>query len=203
MYIGDSQIICEINRANSLIYIFFEVFWYDNMVPTKNLLCLLERVAKSMRLLFKQRLFSWFDSYDIYDEAGNTVYVVKGQLSWGHKLVIYDAYGNEVGMVVQKVLTFLPKFEIYKNGSYIGCLSKEFSFLTPHYNIDYNGWHIDGTIMEWDYSILDRSGYSIARVSKELFHMTDTYVIDVQDPGNALDALMFVLAIDAEKCSRN
>ena len=56
-----------------------------------------------MKLLFKQRLFSWFDSYDIYDEAGNTVYVVKGQLSWGHKLVIYDAYGNEVGMVVQKV----------------------------------------------------------------------------------------------------
>ena len=142
-----------------------------------------------MKLLFKQRLFSWFDSYDIYDEAGNTVYVVKGQLSWGHKLVIYDAYGNEVGMVVQKVLTFLPKFEIYKNGSYIGCLS--------------NGWHIDGTFMEWDYSILDQSGYSIARVSKELFHMTDTYVIDVQDPGNALDALMFVLAIDAEKCSRN
>ena len=47
-----------------------------------------------MKLLFKQRLFSWFDSYDIYDEAGNTVYVVKGQLSWGHKLVIYDAYGN-------------------------------------------------------------------------------------------------------------
>ena len=119
-----------------------------------------------MKLLFKQRLFSWFDSYDIYDEAGNTVYVVKGQLSWGHKLVIYDAYGNEVGMVVQKVLTFLPKFEIYKNGSYIGCLSKEFSFLTPHYNIDYNGWHIDGTIMEWDYSILDRSGYLIARFRK-------------------------------------
>ena len=107
------------------------------------------------------------------------------------------------GMVVQKVLTFLPKFEIYKNGSYIGCLSKEFSFLTPHYNIDYNGWHIDGTIMEWDYSILDQSGYLIARVNKELFHMSDTYVIDVQDPGNTLDALMFVLAIDAEKCSRN
>ena len=175
-----------------------------------------------MKLLFKQRLFSWFDSYDIYDEAGNTVYVVKGQfawenkhiiyytygnvkgqLSWGHKLVIYDAYGNEVGMVVQKVLTFLPKFEIYKNGSYIGCLSKEFSFLTPHYNMDYNGWHIDGTIMEWDYSILDQSGYQIAKISKELLRMTDTYVIDVQDPENALDALMFVLAIDAEKCSRN
>ena len=40
--------------------------------------------------------------------------------------------------------------------------------------------------MEWDYSILDQSGYLIARVNKELFHMTDTYVIDVQNPGNAL-----------------
>lgn len=24
-----------------------------------------------MRLLFRQRMFSWFDSYDIYDENGN------------------------------------------------------------------------------------------------------------------------------------
>ena len=32
-----------------------------------------------MRLNFKQRFFSWFDSYDIYDEAGNTVYTVEGQ----------------------------------------------------------------------------------------------------------------------------
>lgn len=156
-----------------------------------------------MKLLFKQRFFSWFDSYDIYDEAGNTVYVVKGQLSWGHKLVIYDAAGREIGMVVQRVLTFLPRFELYKNGVCVGCLSKEFTFLKPQYNIDYNGWHVDGSIMEWDYSILDRGSNLVATVSKELFHMTDTYVIDVRDPDDALDALMFVLAIDAEKCSRN
>ena len=31
-----------------------------------------------MKLLFKQRAFTWFDSYDIYDENENTVYVVKG-----------------------------------------------------------------------------------------------------------------------------
>ena len=29
-----------------------------------------------MKLLFKQRFFSWLDSYDIYDEAGNTVFTV-------------------------------------------------------------------------------------------------------------------------------
>ena len=36
-----------------------------------------------MKLLFKQRIFSWLDSYDIYDEMEQTVYVVKGQLAWG------------------------------------------------------------------------------------------------------------------------
>ena len=29
-----------------------------------------------MRLLFKQRFFSWFDSYDIYDDNGATVFTV-------------------------------------------------------------------------------------------------------------------------------
>lgn len=42
-----------------------------------------------MRMHFKQRFFSWFDSYDIYDEQGNTIYVVKGQLSCGHCLKMY------------------------------------------------------------------------------------------------------------------
>ena len=156
-----------------------------------------------MKLLFKQRLFSWFDSYDIYDEAGNTAYSVRGQLSWGHKLVIYDPYGNEVGTVVERVLTFLPKFEIYSGGRYLGCISKELSLFRPRYNIDYKGWHIDGSFMEWNYNIVDQSGYLVANITKELFRMTDTYVIDVNHAEDALYVLMFVLAIDAEKCSRN
>lgn len=155
-----------------------------------------------MKLLFKQRMFSWFDSYDIYSESGETLYTVKGQLSWGHCLKIYDRIGNEIGTVKERVLTFLPKFEIYLGENYMGCISKEFSFLRPKFNIDFNSWHVEGSFMEWDYSIVDGVGRSIASVSKELFRWTDTYVIDVADPKDALCALMLVLAIDAEKCSR-
>lgn len=156
-----------------------------------------------MRMYFKQRLFSWFDSYDIYDEWGNVLYVVKGQLSWGHCLKIFDTYGNEVGIVKERVITFLPKFEVYLRDRYLGCISKRFTFFKPQYDIDYNGWHIDGSFMEWDYKITDAMGGMVASISKELFHMTDQYVIDVSNPEDSLIALMFVLAIDAEKCSRN
>ena len=156
-----------------------------------------------MKLLFKQRFFSWFDSYDIYDESGNTIYVVKGQLSWGHCLKIFDRYGSEIGTVKERVLTLLPKFEIYEKNNYIGCISKEFTFIKQKYNIDFNGWHIDGSFMEWDYTIVDSHGNKIAEISKELLRMTDTYVLDISKPEDALYVLMFVLAIDAEKCSRN
>ena len=156
-----------------------------------------------MRLLFKQRMFSWFDSYDIYDESGNTVFIVKGELAWGHLLRIYDANGNELGCVKEKVLTLLPKFEMYLGDDYAGCIKKEFTLLKPRFDIDYNGWHVDGDWFEWDYSIFDAFCQQVATVSKEIWNWTDTYIIDVIDPKDALRALMLVIAIDAEKCSRD
>lgn len=156
-----------------------------------------------MKLHFKQRFFSWFDSYDIYDEDGEVFFTVEGKISWGHKLVIYDRRGNEIAMVQQEVLTLLPRFVLYIGGSLAGTMSKELSFFKPRYNIDFNGWYIEGNFMEWDYSIRDGSGAEIAVVSKELMHWTDQYVIETLYDEDALGALMVVLAIDAEKCSRN
>ena len=56
--------------------------------------------------------------------------------------------------------------------------------------------------MQWDYTVTEPSGGVAAKISKQLFNFTDPYVIDVSNPANALLALMTVLAIDAEKCSR-
>ena len=156
-----------------------------------------------MQLLFKQRFFSWFDSYDIYDAQGRTMFTVEGKMSWGHRLHILNADGEHIATVKQRVMTFLPRFELYEGEAYVGCITKEFSFFRPSFSVDCNGWAVDGDFMEWDYQIVDASGAVIATVSKELFHMTDTYVIDVVDPEDALHALMVVLAIDAEKDSRN
>lgn len=156
-----------------------------------------------MRLYFKQRFFSWFDSYDVYDENGNTVYTVEGKLSWGHCLHILNSGGDHIGTVQERVFTFLPKFELYEGGQYIGSIQKEFSFFRPRYDIDCFGWQVEGSFMEWDYTVTEPGGGVVAAISKELLNWTDTYSIDVADSRNALYALMLVLAIDAEKCSRN
>lgn len=155
-----------------------------------------------MRLLFKQRFFSWFDSYDIYNEDGSVAYTVEGQFSWGHCLHILDAAGNHIGTVQERVFSLLPKYEMYVGEEYVGSIQKEFTFFFPRYEIDCNGWQVDGDFMEWEYTVKTGCGALVAAISKELFQWTDTYTIDVADPADALCALMLVLAIDAEKCSR-
>lgn len=156
-----------------------------------------------MKLLFRQRFFSWFDSYDIFDEAGNTVYTVEGKLAWGHCLHILDASGTHIATLREEPLTlFFPTFHMFLGEEEIGTVTKEFTLFRPSFTVDYNGWTVEGDFFEWDYEITADERV-VASVSKELFRLTDTYEIDVRDAADALGALMVVLAIDAEKCSRS
>ena len=154
-----------------------------------------------MKLLFKQRFFSWFDSYDIYNEAGDTVYTVEGKLAWGHKLEIHDKDGNHIATLTERIFTFLPKFEMYVGGEYIGEIVKKFTLFKPAFEIGCYGYTVKGDFFEWDYQIMDGER-TVATIEKELLHFTDTYAIDVSDERDALASLMIVLAIDAVKCSQ-
>lgn len=156
-----------------------------------------------MKLLIKQRLFTWRDSYDVYDESGAARYTVKSELfSMGHQLHVYDRNQKEIGVIHQRLLAFLPAFEIEVDGICKGTIQKQFSLFKPRYEIDYNGWRVEGDIFGWDYDVY--SGASVVvHISKELLHWGDTYVIDFGNPADELDGLLLVLAIDAANCSQN
>ena len=121
----------------------------------------------------------------------------------GDKLHILNAQGGHIGTVKQVVLTFLPKFELYVGEQYVGSIHKEFTFFKPRFQVDCNGWQVEGDLWGWDYRIRDGYGRTVAAVSKELFNWTDTYSLDVADSRDALLVLMVALAIDAEKCSND
>ena len=101
-----------------------------------------------MRLLIKQRVFSWTDSYDVYDENENVKYFVKAEFfSLGHQLHIYDRNDRELGVIRQRLFTLLPAFEIEIGGQVKGEIRKQFSFFKPRYEIDYNGWRVEGDLL--------------------------------------------------------
>lgn len=155
-----------------------------------------------MKILFKQRLFSWFDSYDIYDENGDTLFTVRGILSWGHCLKIYDTSNNHIGTVKEEVFTFLPRFMMYVGNDLVGEINKEFTFFYPKFNLNCNGWVVNGNFMEWNYEVFDGNRI-VMKASKKWLNFSDTYEIEIFQEDDVLYSLMIVLAIDAAKCSDN
>lgn len=155
-----------------------------------------------MKLLIKQRVFSWSDSYDVYDEDGNIKYVVKSEVfSIGHQLHVYDADQKEIGIIHEKVFKLLPAFEIEVGGRTKGIIEKKFSFFKPNYEIDYNGWRVEGDFLGWNYDVYEGCS-AIIHIRKELFQWGDTYVIEYGNPEQELDGLLLVIAIDAANCSK-
>lgn len=155
-----------------------------------------------MKLLMKQRVFSWTDTYDVYDEAGNKKYFVKAELfRLGHQIHVFDVSGNEIGMIKQRLFTLLPSFDIVIGGHEFGNIQKEFTFFKPRYEIDYNGWRCEGDFLAWDYDVYAGCS-SVVHISKELFHWGDTYTINILNPEDEIPALMLVIAIDAANCTQ-
>lgn len=156
-----------------------------------------------MQLLIKQRVFSWTDSYDVYDENGDARYFVQAEfLTLGHQIHVYEkATGREVGSIHQRLLTFLPAFDIVVDGQEQGCVSKEFSLFTPKYHVDFRGWDVEGDLLGWDYQVY-QGDMEVMSISKEWLTWGDTYVLNFTNPAYEMPGLLLVLAIDAANCDK-
>ncbi|MBP3507478.1 MAG: hypothetical protein J6K43_13900 [Lachnospiraceae bacterium] len=155
-----------------------------------------------MKLLIKQRVFSWTDTYDIYDEFGNAKYFVKAEfLALGHQLHVYDAGLREIGRIQQRIISFLPTFDIATVNGIEGSIQKKFTLFHPEYEVNYNGYRVEGDFLGWEYDVYQGSSV-VMHISKELLNWGDTYVIDILNPRDEILGLMLVIAIDAANCSK-
>lgn len=150
-----------------------------------------------MKLYLKQKVFSWGDSFTVYDENGNDKYYVEGEIfSFGKKLHIYDLSGNELCFIYQKLMSFLPKYFISKNGFDVAQVVKNFTFFHQSYSVEGFGWVVEGDFFAHEYEISSGCG-TVAAVSKQWFTFGDAYEISTADGVNDVDALAVVLVIDA------
>lgn len=157
-----------------------------------------------MELLIKQRVFSWTDSYDVFDETADAKYFVKAELfSFGHQIHIYDKRtGQELGSVHQKLFALMPTYELVMDGRSVGIIRKKFTFLSQNYQVDYRGWDVEGDFLGWDYRVL-QGRQEIMSISKQWLSWGDTYTLRYSNPANEFPGLLLVIAIDAANCSHN
>lgn len=157
-----------------------------------------------MQLYICQRMFSWTDRYDVYDETGKARYEVKTEFfSFGHQIHVYDKQtGREVGAIHEKLLSLLPRFSLVVNGQHQGVVWKEFTLFRPRYHVDFRNWEVQGDLMGWDYRVVAGT-QQIMSIGKKIFNWTDAYVLRYDNPANELPGLLLVLAIDAANCTDN
>lgn len=149
-----------------------------------------------MKLYIQQKVFSFKDKFNVWDEAGNPKYYAEGEIfTLGKKLHVYDAAGNEAIFISQRLFRFLPTYEFSINGSAPAEMKKNFTFFRQEYSIPAYGLTVHGDFFAHEYEVF-RNGQSIATLSKQWFTFGDAYEINIADPSDELLALAAILVVD-------
>jgi len=152
-----------------------------------------------MKYRMREKIWSLGDSFTIQDEDGRDVFQVRGRaFSWGDKLSFQDLEGRELAFISQKLLSFKPRYELYRDGALFAEIVKEFSWLRKRFTLDVpgpNDYSIEGSF--WDHEfVFHRAGVEVARASKSYLSWTDSYGVDIADQEDAVAILATCVVID-------
>jgi uncharacterized protein YxjI len=153
-----------------------------------------------MRYLMKQKLFCFGDDFAIKNEAGDDVFFVDGKVfTIGQKLSFQDMHGKELAFIQQKLLSWGPTYEIYRDGELAAVVKKHlFTFFRCAFTVDVPGpddIEAQGSFLDMEYSFM-RAGQHVAEVSKRWFSFSDTYGVDIADGEDDVLLLASTVVID-------
>lgn len=160
-----------------------------------------------MRYLMKQKMFSLGGAFHIKNDQGQDVFQVEGKaFSFGHQLTFRDMSGNELAFIRQKLLSWGPTFEIYREGQLYAVVKKAlFSFFKHVFTIDVPG--PDDLVAEGDFWELEfafsRGDRVVAVVSRQWFSWADTYGVDIVDGEDDVIILASAVVIDMVRADSN
>ena len=151
-------------------------------------------MAVNMKMHQKVKL--GLEAYEVY--VGDTIkYNVKKKLlAAGADFDIFDAAGNKVGLVDQKVLNMVKTFDITLNGQKCGTVKKKFPALTKDMNYDARGWKLDGDALGMNFKFTDANKAVYATVKKKVLAVGDTYEISVANNSDELLVVALTVIID-------
>jgi uncharacterized protein YxjI len=151
-----------------------------------------------MKYKIRQKIFSLGDNFTVKNEYDEDILTVAGKIfSLGNKLKIYDLHDNELFYIEQRLFKLLPEYFIYKEGSEVAHLKKEFSFFKPKININsyFGTFSIEGDVIHHNFFI-SQDGIQVAEVSKKLFSFTDDYTLELFIDNNTDFLITLVIVID-------
>ena len=151
-----------------------------------------------MRFKLNSKLLSLTSNFQIRDESDRLAFVAEGKfLSWGHDLTIRSADGTEVARIQQKLMNWLPTFDLSIHGKPFAVISREFSWFKKKFKLDVpgpNDYEIDGDFWNYEYQFR-RRGRTVAMVSRKMFSLTGVYGVDIIPDEDIVSILATVVVV--------
>ncbi len=153
-----------------------------------------------MKLYIQERLFSWTDTFDVYDENYQAKYFCRNEaFRLAHHLHVYDANEREIGAIHERAFKFLDHLDIEIDGAIVGSITRQPAFFKSSYHVDFMNWTIEGDLFSWNYHIYENER-QIMHIYRDAWRFKDFYTLEFDDPADEIYGLLLVLAIDAANC---
>lgn len=149
-----------------------------------------------MKMYFENKIITWFDSFDVFDEIGRRLFRVKANSQGKKRLKVYDLglRGKSVA-TIKKCDDNYPGVEIKHGSSFVSVVNKFLSNVYRLFDLGFLGWCARGDFEHGNFSLFDANNRTIASVYAERSFNSAMRCIDAL-PEFYLHSLTFALAID-------
>lgn len=153
------------------------------------------------RYYLKQAVFSFRDSFKVYDEGERVIYHAHAKLMAIPRQ--YEIYRSQDEMLLftmkRRLFSFMPAYELYDAGMrQVAAMSKRFAFFKNIVDIEAEGkkYLLEGNVWAHNFTV-SCEGRTVLTVRKRLLSWGDTYEIEVAEDGDTDKLVAFVIMIDS------
>jgi uncharacterized protein YxjI len=156
--------------------------------------------TSARRYQLRQKMVSINSDFWIENEQGEQVYKINGKLGLHKNFIFEDTHGNKLAKIHKNILTVKETMEVEgPNGEQLAVVKKAlFTPLKEHFVVNVKNCldlEILGNILDYDYTISD-GREKVAVVSKEFFHLRDSYSVLIEPGHDDVLILAIVVCID-------
>ncbi len=151
------------------------------------------------QLYLKQKVFSFGEKYNVFDENQNIVYHIKGKVfSLRNKM---DMYKNDqhIYSMERKLFHLLPLYILLdSDGNEVARIQKNFTLFGGKMTIhsSYGEMQLIGQVFQLDFSLLS-DGKEVMSIHKKWISWGDSYEISITDDAHESFYVALVILIDA------
>ena len=160
-----------------------------------------QEVARRMRYVVRERIFSIGDDFWITDEQGERVFLVDGKaLRLRETLELKDASGAVVATARKKLLSMRDTMEIEHDGAVVATVRRALISPLRHRSVidlaDGGQLEAVGNILDKEFEIRGERG-TVAWISRSWLSIRDTYAVEVAPGEN--DAFLLAIAVSLDR----